>query len=323
LDRAAGPRWLSALPNAEYLTQWFPLPVLAQAAIAVQEIGRVHRQGQRAVLLTLLSDTLRDVSYQDPRDLRIRRRQGAAANYALVAALEAACLDRLDRVARVRPEIRMGRTSQRALCDDSRTCLVARAAASGIRRRRFDAVITSPPYANALPYIDTQRLSLCFLGLVSAAGLRSREAALIGNREISRSEREKGAFEIRTNAARLPASVARLCREMLAASLAPENGFRRQNTPSLVYRYFQDMLRVFEGLTQRTKVGAPIALVVGRNRTNLGGRSFTIDTPALLADVACHAGLRLAEILELDAYHRFDMHVRNSIRDEALLLLRR
>ena len=31
---------------------------------------------------------------------------------------------------------------------------------------KIKAVVTSPPYATALPYLDTDRLSLCYLGLL-------------------------------------------------------------------------------------------------------------------------------------------------------------
>ena len=36
-------------------------------------------------------------------------------------------------------------------------------------RGKVDAVITSPPYATALPYLDTDRLSLFYLGLLLGA----------------------------------------------------------------------------------------------------------------------------------------------------------
>lgn len=184
-------------------------------------------------------------------------------------------------------------------------------------------MISSPPYANALPYIDTQRLSLCLLGLVSSTELRRAEGNLIGNREINRSSRDAGIESIERNSARLPDSVANLCRKLLVASQGPANGFRRQNTPSLVYRYFAEMAQVFAGLKERMKAGAPIAMIVGRNKTTLGGKEFGINTPMLLGDVACSVGLRFSELMELDAYFRFSMHLRNSIRGEALLLLRK
>ncbi len=46
----------------------------------------------------------------------------------------------------------------------------------------FDAAITSPPYATALPYIDTQRLSLIWLGFASPKEVKVLENNLIGSR---------------------------------------------------------------------------------------------------------------------------------------------
>jgi site-specific DNA-methyltransferase (cytosine-N4-specific) len=316
LRRVAGAGWLASLPNSEYVARWFPGPVLAQLAVALQEIQRLTRPTHRAVLLTLLSDELRGASLQDPADLRIRRRQSPSPNYPLVDRFVAATREKLQRVARARRELDLTDTAQVAYDGDSRRLLQKHGS-------DFDAVITSPPYATALPYIDTQRLSLCALGLVDASHLRAAEASLIGNREIDRRARETAISEIRDNAGELPSSIARLCEQMLTASQRPNNGFRRQNTPALVYKYFRDMSDVFEGLATRVKMGAPIALVVGRNRAKLGDTEFEIDTPALLRDVACDRGLRFVELAELDAYFRFGMHQRNSIRGEALLVLKR
>ena len=51
-------------------------------------------------------------------------------------------------------------------------------------QKNVDVIITSPPYATALPYIDTDRLSLLsILGLPSKKR-RKTEFVLTGSREI-------------------------------------------------------------------------------------------------------------------------------------------
>ncbi len=323
LSRCAGRAWQSRLSNADYLVRWFPAAVLAQIAIALEEIGKIEREKQADVALALLSDALREVSYQDPGDLRIRRRSDPAPNYPLAVLLHSRAAERIDRIERARKHVKFGRSSQRALLGDSRQLLGAGTRRPKALQRRFAAVITSPPYANALPYIDTQRLSLCVLGLVSADELRASEGGMIGNREISRTDRDDAIVDIRRNSAQMPAAVSELCKEMLAASLDQGNGFRRRNTPSLIYRYFLDMRRVLRGIQERLVVGGPIGLVVGRNRTILGGQEFVVDTPVLLAEIGQTVGLHFDELVELDTYQRYALHVRNSIRNEALLILRR
>ena len=81
------------------------------------------------------------------------------------------------------------------------------------------------------------------------------------------------------------------------------------------------MALAFETVHKSLRPGGVFALVVGRNRTMLGGESILIDTPRLLADIACSKGWYLQKEIELDTYHRFDIHSRNSVRTESLLLL--
>jgi site-specific DNA-methyltransferase (cytosine-N4-specific) len=77
--------------------------------------------------------------------------------------------------------------------------------------------------------------------------------------------------------------------------------------------------RVLKGLLVQ---GAPAAFVVGTNRTTLGGQDFAIETPTLLAHVGEQAGFRVDALLPMDTYPRYDMHQKNSINEESLLVLR-
>ena len=56
-------------------------------------------------------------------------------------------------------------------------------------RRSVDVVITSPPYATALPYLDADRLSLIILGLLPRREYSSKESEMIGSREITERKR--------------------------------------------------------------------------------------------------------------------------------------
>src|SRR5439155_26710585 len=111
------------------------------------------------------------------------------------------------------------------------------------------------------------------------------------------------------------------CRQLLAATKLPGNGFRRMNRPALAYRYFRGMSEFFQNVKRHLRPGAKLAFVVGTNRTTVGGTEFTIDTPALLSLVAEHVGYELVETRAMDTYARYDLHKRNSITSEQLLLL--
>lgn len=320
VDAFLGQCWEDELPCQQYLAAWFPRLVLAQI-VAVQRAfhAAVPDCEDRNIFDVLLSDQLRSVSFQEPLDLRVRRRKNPSPNYPLVDLVVEAVQERLPRIVRARAALGEVYGVQRAHLADIRTtnpCTLPDAPPSG-----FDAVITSPPYATALPYIDTQRLSLVLLGLVKADAVADTERALIGARELTSAERRILEEEIRVGTGVLPAAVITLCRDMLCAAERPGNGFRRQNTPALLFRYCRDMAAFFRAMRPAMKPGAPVALVIGRNRTTLGGQEFSIDTPALLVAIAKHCGYRFVREEPMDTYPRYDMHQRNAINAETLVVV--
>jgi SAM-dependent methyltransferase len=311
------------LPNRPYLDQWFPPSVLVQLECIEEEIRRLKSDEVRNIARVVLSDGLRSASWQDPGDLRIRRRKQILENYPVVLSFVTALNQRVDSVVRARTIVGTVRGTQRAVLSDSRHGLGKDIVCLMGKKPAFDCIITSPPYATALPYIDTQRLSLAFLGLLSQKDIRKAETMLIGNREITQSERILEEAQIEGASNLLPKEVLKLCRYMQKQAGRPLNGFRRQNMPALVFRYFRDMREVFISLLPLVRPGGSFALVVGSNRTTLGGEEFKIDTPQLLGLVAKHVGWKLIEIIPLDAYQRFALHRKNSITNEALVILRR
>jgi site-specific DNA-methyltransferase (cytosine-N4-specific) len=320
--RLVGSDWAERLPNVEYLSRWFTPSVLAQFVLLSDAIARAAPPGLRGVFLTIMSDLVRDSSMQDPADLRIRRRKDALGNYPVVRWFVAAVTQRIVRVVAARSALGAIRGEQAAIEGDAREPVVEALRAAGMEPGAVDAVITSPPYATALPYIDTQRLSLCLLGLIDAGSIAARDRALIGSREITTRERAVLEHELDTDE-HLPTAVRRLCRELLDRSSHPTSGFRRRNVPALMYRYFSDMTRTFQSVQEVLNPGAPFALVVGPNRTRLGGEDIVIDTPHLLSEIGTASGFRLDEVIQLDTFQRFDLHSRNSIRSEWLVILRR
>jgi site-specific DNA-methyltransferase (cytosine-N4-specific) len=321
LDFLLGRGWDGAFDCRDYLAGWFPRAVLAQCVVFFRHLRNLIPDAEdRSVFEILLSDQLRDASWQEPADLRIRRRKQPADNYPLLSLLVASMQKTVPRIAAARAELGEVRGWQNACLADA--CDVAPRALAP-ERRTFDALVTSPPYATALPYIDTQRLSLVLLGLIGSGEIRSTEVALVGAREIGTSERAQLERELLDpDNTRVPTEVLDLCRDMHAAARLPGNGFRRQNMPSLVYRYFRDMAAALRTVRSSLTRGAPAALVVGSNRSTLGGREFAIDTPVLLASVGRHVGYSVDSLVPMNTYPRYDLHQQNSINEEMLVLLR-
>ena len=296
-----------------YLRSWFAPEVLCEIerirAVVVEATG-LHAP----VFLALTSNILRDYSLQDPKDLRIRRRKSPLPVEPFLDALSAGCarfFEYLEAAQRV-----LGTSLPRGIAE------VQDAAALSSNRRSFDAVITSPPYAMALPYIDTQRLSLVWLGLADPPHIARLDSELIGSREFRADARRKAVASLRDNAECLPEAAASFCRRMQDA-LSSRDGFRRQAVPALMYRYLASMRNCFRSIGRVVRPSAPFGLVVGHNHTTLSGVRFDIDTPGHLANLACSEGWVVEELLPLQTYRRYGYHSSNAIRSETLVMLRK
>lgn len=320
MTRLLGRAWLDDMPCVSYLKSWFNEPVLAQIAAILRTVESETREpADRRVFEVVLSDLLRGVSLQDPGDLRVRRRKDARPNYALVEMYCEAISERIERIGRARKALGKVGGKQSAILGDARTLRPTEI--RGVPPEGFEAIISSPPYETALPYVDTQRLSLVLFGLIGSTEVSATEASLIGAREISTKTRLELEAEIVSRPRCLPKPVLDLCCELLAAAGKQGNGFRRVNKPALTYRYFRDMSIFFANALSLLRPGAPVALVVGKNRTVLGGTEFVIDTPRLLVELARHHGYSLAQTWSMDTYPRFDLHRKNSIDSETLIVV--
>lgn len=319
-----GKDWKANLPEPEYLKRWFPIRVLEQLWVILREIRGVRKAALRDVFRVVLSDICREVSLQDPGDLRIRRRKNPAENYPAIELFIEALNAKVDSVLRAREYVAPTENArQLGLVGDSRAAHIAATLfMRGVNSRGFDAAITSPPYATALPYLDTQRLSLALLGLISSEDLRAGEKILIGNREIQDKVRLDLEAQLRANTGELPSLVISFCSHLLEMADHPSHGFRRRNVPALVYKYLIDMAAMFVSVRTVMKSGSRYALLVGSNTTTLRDQEISIDTPNLLALVAESRGWQVEEMLSFETYQRFDIHQSNSIRAETLLILR-
>jgi hypothetical protein len=316
--------WREHLPEPEYLEAWFPRAVLGKLRAILAALDETKPKALSDVFRVILSDVCREVSYQDPGDLRIRRRKKTAGDYPAIELFLESMETRIGAVIRARHHMQPKKgTTQLAVFGDTRE--VARTVGILLKNRRrdaFDAAITSPPYATAMPYLDTQRLSLALLGLIGSRELRSGEKKLIGNREIADKERLRFESDLETNAGELPEKVITFCRKLRNLANHDSHGFRRRNVPALTYKYLADMAAMFASIREVIKPHGRYALLVGRNMTTLRGREVPIDTPQLLAEVAASRGWRVEEMMPFETYHRYDVHQNNSIREETLLVLR-
>ena len=298
--------------RVRYLRSWFT-PEMLDTIERIRVAIEVVTGPSAPVFLAVASNLLRDYSLQDPKDLRIRRRRTPLPPTPFPEAFVSACERFFGRL-----ESAQGVLGTRLLPGSAER----RDAASLVPRGGgpFDAAVTSPPYAMALPYIDTQRLSLVWLRLLDPADVPRLESELIGSREFRGAARRKMTDALKENTDGLPEREAMFCRRLQDA-LNGQDGFRRRAVPALLYRYFASMRNSFRAVRGVMRPGAPFALIVGHNHTVLGGARYDIDTPSHLAALAVQTGWRVDELMPLQAYRRYGYHVSNAVRAETLVVL--
>ena len=316
---ARGLRYFGEIPIAdqEYLRRWFSDTALRDLDAIVGAIRPVRDAAAREMMFIALSNVLRRVSWQKTDDLRIRKD------------IEATPVDAVATfVAEVRKSVRSVTAFlyQNGKMRTGDVDIVQGDARQLTRcwrrwRRKVDAVVTSPPYATALPYLDTDRLNLCYLGMLTRGKHRETDLRMIGNREITDRRRREYWEYFERNAARLPASVSNLAKRVGELNADSDVGFRRRNMAALLAKYFFDMRTVLEEMLLVVKPGAPVYVVVGENHTIAGSERVEIRTADLLGDIAESLGYGREMDLSMEMLRSRDIFKRNASTTETLLML--
>lgn len=318
--RIAPHTYFNSLPlrDREYLSGWFSEKVLQDLDAVAQAIQQSDKR-VRGFLSLCLSNIIRSVSWQKDDDLRVRKQLRPGAETDTIREF----LEELGRSVRVvlaflyqneetpLGPFQIGEGDARDL-----------ASAWGGTKGKIDAIITSPPYATALPYLDTDRLSLCYLGLLSRPEHRRRDQEMIGNREISEAQRSAYWKLFESKKQKLPKSVSTLIQRVSSLNSQSEVGFRRRNLPALLTKYFIDMQQVFEGMKAVLRPGAPAYVVIGNNHTIAGGERVEIETPSLLVDIASAAGMKPERRIPMEMLVSRDIFKKNAVTSEEILCFR-
>lgn len=307
------------LPNLEYLERWFPAETLVAITRILGAIEAATAEDAFKDLARLaLSTHLRSWSLQEPSQLRIFRRSEAPPASALVDRFVVQLAEYANVVAvgvRLLAELGIRLPDVRLDLADSREM-----GAWGCPPTSVDAVITSPPYATALPYIDTDRLSIFCLGLAQVQDRSGLEWEMIGTREILTKQRKELEEALTRNAAQLPAVVVGQILSIKSANDKASVGFRRRNLPALLYRYFIDMRSVLRNAGTALRSGGLCAVVIGDSYTVAGNKKVRIRTADFLTAIAEEAGLHCIERIPMGGQTAYLPHQRNGIPAERILL---
>lgn len=305
------------------IDRWFPAPVIGKLNWTLRTIRRVSAGMVRDFFEVVLSSIVRDVSQQEPSDLRIRYREKTLKD----ADVYGEFLKQLElQVARVE---KFWSVRGYAPCrfypvtvveDDSRTA--AAFSNLGVRDGFFDLVLTSPPYATALPYIDTDRLSLLTIMGLTSSQRRPLEHTLIGSREIGMQQRKELEDAILVDE-ELPPEITDYLTKLVHQLKQAGGGFRKQNMPALLQRFFIDMKKVILNCRTYLKDGGETMIIIGDNRMNIGDKEKLIPTVDFIELIASKSGLKTIERINISVTTENMLHMKNSITQNVVLRLRK
>ncbi len=308
----------------EEIYNWFAEPVIAKLNWLLKSIRSVSAGILLDFFEVILSSIIRDISQQDPTDLRIRRRKEPLIDADVIGMFREQLIVQFERVSKfwsIRGYCPYHFIAGKVCEGDSRKDDTF--SRLGLEDGSVDLVLTSPPYATALPYIDTDRLSLLVLFGMNSTVRRPIEFSLTGSREIT--SYEKSFIESKLsnkNCSTLPDTTADFIASLYEEISKADVGFRRKNLPALLSRFFSDMQQVLANCQRLLKPGGEAMIVIGDNTTTLNGIAKRIPTTDLLEDMGKKMGFEIVERIPITVTTENLIHVRNAITKNVVLRLR-
>jgi len=312
--------YFQTLPNDDqhYIESWFSPEVLSDLDKIATLLNDMPQSVCKDLFWLCLSDILRPVSYQKTEDLRIRRDPKNMEDIDTISVF----LNQLSRTVRYVLAFLLGETpinlqAYQVIRGDARE--LANILAN--LQRHPDIVITSPPYATALPYLDTDRLSLVYLKLLTRHEHRKTDYQMIGNREISDSQRTN-LWDVYLNQYQyLPQAIRDLIDDLDKTYRDIDVGFRRKNLPALLAKYFLDMKTVLRDINYAINDNGHVFIVVGNNHTVARGKRIEIRTAELIGSLGESIGMRLLELIPMEMLNPRDIFKKNSVTSEYIVHL--
>ncbi len=305
----------------EELLSWFPFPVLTSLNALLSRIRLLGDETLIDFFEIILSSIVRDISHQDPGDLRIRRRKVPLVDAPVFELFSARLADQMRRLEKYwAVEARQPGPRYRPVITEGDSRLASSYLKAGVGEATIDCVVTSPPYATALPYIDTDRLSILALMGASASERAQVEHDLTGSREIKRKEKEALEELLGSGDASLPNSVLAALREIMSGNKASDAGFRRQNMAALLLRYFTDIRLTLTQVHRALKPGALAYYVVGDSQTKVGDEWFAISTCKHTQEIAKQTGFNVRPSISIDVTTERMLHLKNAITKNEILI---
>lgn len=308
------------------IERWFPEPVIDKLNWLMKAIRGLSDGVVLDFLEVVLSSIIRQVSQQDTNDLRIRKRKDpindADVLQLFIDALEVQ-YKRIEKFWSVRGYAPVKFFPSKAIEGDTR--LSQTFDNLGLLKEKTDFVLTSPPYATALPYIDTDRLSLLVLLGLDSSDRRPVEQNLIGSREIINGEKKALESQILESKVDLPQPLIEYLQDIYNRVSLSNAGFRRKNMPALLLRFFQDMSAVIKNCYGSLKPNGQAMIVIGDNRMKFSDdEEFErIPTTDFVEQIALYNNFMTVERLDISVTTENFHHIKNAITENVVLWLKK
>ena len=308
----------------EEVGRWFAEPI----ARKLNWLLTIIRNGSNGIIRDFLevvfSSIIREVSNQEPTDLRIRYRKELLQDADVLSIFKdqlAIQFGRIEKFWKVRGyapnrffgSIVVGGDNRiRKTYDDL-----------GLKDDSVDMVLTSPPYAMALPYIDTDRLSLLTLFGLDGAQRRPIEHTLTGSRELNVTTKRDLENQFLTSND-LPEECLRFIRNLhKSIEKSKDSGFRKKNMPALIHRFLKDMDAVLIQMYRLCKPGAEAMIVIGDSKMTIDDEEVRIPSTDLIEVIGAARGFTPLQRIDISVTTENLVHIKNAITENVVLRLRK
>lgn len=297
IDGGAGQR---PFPHVRITRSAFPQRTEAEIGRARHFIGRIADSAVRTVLDFACMSVLEEVSYtrKDGQFLRWDRRSGRDVADRLrkprIPTLREALAARTAMIAADAPALRERYGGPRPAIRTGSSLTVLRELPSG----SFDAVVTSPPYANRYDYTRTYALELAYMGYGEEDLRRLRQDMLTATVENRPKGGEIAAAYGRSRRPAKAAGIAAECgrlQDVLSYLREEVESLNNRQIVRLVENYFAEMALVVVELGRLVRPGGDVFMV----NDNVRYHGMDVPVDLILSEFAERSGFRCESIRAL------------------------
>jgi site-specific DNA-methyltransferase (cytosine-N4-specific) len=189
--------------------------------------------------------------------------------------------------------------------------------------KSISLIVTSPPYANALPYIETDKLAGYLLGFLKNTNYIDYINKEIGNREVSSIERVQLEEEFLRNYNSLSwgDGCKRLIKNIyLKNKDLPRENFRRRDHAAVLYKYYKGIYQTLKEMKRVLLPNGFCIIIVGNNKLRAGETLIEVKSDKYIIDMAKILGFELENVIERELTNTSNFF--SKIKDESIIILK-